>query len=89
MGVCQADKDIIIDNAMDSDYRARRQVETLANAQLIAAAPELLFALQNLMKGIEGLSPLTAIAGMNGKEYKQAEKANKTLGYESTKRPGT
>lgn len=52
-----------------------------SNAQLIATAPELLKALQNLMKGVEGLPPLTAIAGLLENEYREAEKAiNKALG---------
>lgn len=54
--------------------------EAEANARLFCAAPELLFSLQNLIKGIEGLPPLTAIAGALEKEYKQAELAiNKAL----------
>ena len=41
------------------------------------SATELLEALQNLMKGVEGLPPLTAISGALEKQYKQAEKAIK------------
>ena len=52
-----------------------------ANAQLIAAAPELLDALQTLMDGVANLPPLTAIEGALEKQYKQAENAiNKALG---------
>ena len=52
-----------------------------ANAQLIAAAPELLAALQTLMEGVANLPPITAIEGVLEKQYKQAEKAiNKALG---------
>lgn len=52
-----------------------------ANAQLIASAPELLKALQNLMEGVANLPPLTVISGVLEKEYKEAEKAiNKALG---------
>lgn len=51
--------------------------ECKANAKLIAAAPELLEALQNLMKGVEALPSLTAIAGSLEKQYKQAEAAIK------------
>lgn len=55
--------------------------QTKANAQLIAAAPELLNALQALMDGVANLPPLTAIEGALEKQYKQAEKAiNKALG---------
>lgn len=55
--------------------------EAEANAQLIAAAPELLNALQALMDGVANLPPLTAIEGVLEKQYKQAEKAiNKALG---------
>lgn len=55
--------------------------ESTANAQLIAAAPELLNALQALMDGVANLPPLTAIEGILEKQYKQAEKAiNKALG---------
>lgn len=51
------------------------------DAQLIAAAPDLLEALQNLMKGVEELPPLTAIAGILEKQYKQAQEAvKKALG---------
>jgi hypothetical protein len=52
-----------------------------ANAHLIAAAPELLNALQALMDGVANLPPLTAIGGALEKQYKQAENAiNKALG---------
>lgn len=58
-----------------SDWMPEEEME--ANAKLIAAAPDLLEALQNLMKGVEGLPPLTAIAGALEKQYKQAEQAIK------------
>lgn len=46
------------------------------DARLIAAAPDLLEALQSLMKGVEGLPP-----GALEKEYKQAKDAiSKALG---------
>lgn len=51
-----------------------------ANAQLIAAAPEMLEALIALMDGISNLPPLASIAGTLEKQYKQAEKViNKAL----------
>ena len=51
------------------------------NAQLIAAAPELLEALQSLMDGVANLPPLTAIAGVLKTAWEQGLKAiNKALG---------
>lgn len=47
------------------------------NAKLAAAAPELLEALENLMKGVAGLPPLSAIAGALENQYKAAEAAIK------------
>lgn len=48
-----------------------------ANAKLVAAAPELLEALQDLLKGVNGLPPLTAIAGVLTQQCKHAEAAIK------------
>jgi hypothetical protein len=55
--------------------------EMKANAQLIAAAPDLLEALLSLMDGIANLPPLVAIAGVLKTEWEQGLKAiNKALG---------
>lgn len=48
-----------------------------SNAKLIAAAPELLFALKSLMSGVENLPALSSISGVLEKQYKQAERAIK------------
>lgn len=55
--------------------------ESEANAQLIAAAPDLLKALLSLMDGIANLPPLVAIDGVLKTEWEQGLKAiNKALG---------
>jgi hypothetical protein len=60
---------------------AARSEESLANAQLIAAAPDLLEALMSLMDGIAKLPPLVAIDGVLKTEWEQGLKAiNKALG---------
>ena len=52
-----------------------------ANAQLIAAAPDLLEALLSLMDGVANLPPLVAIEGVLKTEWEQGLKAvNKALG---------
>lgn len=52
-----------------------------ANAQLIAAAPDLLEALLSLMDGVANLPPLVAIDGVLKTEWEQGLKAiNKALG---------
>ena len=60
---------------------AARSEESLANARLIAAAPDLLEALMSLMDGVANLPPLVAIAGVLKTEWEQGLKAiNKALG---------
>lgn len=60
---------------------AARSEESLANAHLIAAAPDLLDALISLMEGIANLPPLVAIDGVLKTEWEQGLKAiNKALG---------
>ena len=55
--------------------------EMKANAQLIAAAPDLLEALLSLMDGVANLPPLVAIDGVLKTEWEQGLKAiNKALG---------
>ncbi len=55
--------------------------EQIANAQLIAAAPDLLEALLSLMDGVANLPPLVAIDGVLKTEWEQGLKAiNKALG---------
>lgn len=54
---------------------AARSEESLANAQLIAAAPDLLEALLSLMDGIANLPPLVAIDGVLKTEWEQGLKA--------------
>lgn len=55
--------------------------EMKANAQLIAAAPDLLEALLSLMDGVANLPPLAAIDGVLKTEWEQGLKAiNKALG---------
>jgi len=55
--------------------------EMKANARIIAAAPELLEALQALMNGVANLPPLAAIDGVLKTEWEQGVKAiNKALG---------
>jgi hypothetical protein len=55
--------------------------ESIANAQLIAAAPVLLEALLSLMDGVANLPPLVAIEGVLKTEWEQGLKAiNKALG---------
>jgi hypothetical protein len=55
--------------------------ESIANAQLIAAAPVLLEALLSLMDGVANLPPLVAIDGVLKTEWEQGLKAiNKALG---------
>ncbi len=51
--------------------------EGRANAKLIAAAPELLEALEYLLKGVNDLPPLTAISGVLTQQCKEAESAIK------------
>jgi len=51
--------------------------EAKANAKIISAAPELLESLKQLMEGVDGLPPLTAITGTLTKQYKQAQQAIK------------
>lgn len=63
-----------------ADISARSE-ESIANAQLIAAAPDLLEALMSLMDGIANLPPLVAIDGVLKTEWEQGLKAiNKALG---------
>ena len=55
--------------------------EMKANAQLIAAAPDLLEALMSLMHGVANLPRLVAIDGVLKTEWEQGLKAiNKALG---------
>ena len=55
--------------------------ESLANAHLIAAAPDLLEALLSLMDGVANLPPLVAIEGVLKTEWEQGLKAiKKALG---------
>ena len=52
-----------------------------ANAQLIAAAPDLLEALLSLMAGVANLPPIVALDGVLKTEWEQGLKAiNKALG---------
>ena len=51
--------------------------ENIENANLISAAPDLLYALKNLMLGVENLPSLSAIPGVLEQQYKQAELAVK------------
>lgn len=55
--------------------------EMKANAQLMAAAPDLLEALLSLMAGVAGLPPMVALDGVLKTEWEQGLKAiNKALG---------
>lgn len=55
--------------------------ESIANARLIAAAPDLLEALIILMSGVAALPPLSPINGVLKAQYELAEKAvKKALG---------
>lgn len=55
--------------------------EMKANAQLIAAAPDLLEALLSLMAGVANLPPIVALDGVLKTEWEQGLKAiNKALG---------
>jgi hypothetical protein len=65
----------------DDSTPGKTAEEMKANAQLIAAAPDLLEALMSLMDGIANLPPLVAIAGVLKTEWEQGLKAiNKALG---------
>lgn len=76
--LCVGREDTVISQ---QTFGGKATEEMKANAQLIASAPELLKALQNLMDGVANLPPLTVISGVLEKEYKEAEKAiNKALG---------
>ena len=71
----KADKWGVNDSPID------KTAEEMKDAQLIAAAPDLLEALQSLMDGVANLPPLTAIAGVLKTEWEQGLKAiNKALG---------
>lgn len=62
------------------DY-SRGMTTQCANAQLIAAAPDLLESLLSLMDGVANLPPLVAIDGVLKIEWEQGLKAiNKALG---------
>jgi hypothetical protein len=65
----------------DDSTPGKTAEEMKANAQLIAAAPDLLEALLSLMDGIANLPPLVAIDGVLKTEWEQGLKAiNKALG---------
>lgn len=51
------------------------ETEDKANAFLISSAPELLEALESLMKGIGELPPIVALQSVLEKQYQRAEKA--------------
>ena len=65
----------------DDSTPGKTAEEMKANAQLIAAAPDLLEALMSLMDGIANLPPLVAIDGVLKTEWEHGLKAiNKALG---------
>jgi hypothetical protein len=65
----------------DDSTPGKTSEEMKANAQLIAAAPDLLEALLSLMDGVANLPPLVAIDGVLKTEWEQGLKAiNKALG---------
>jgi len=60
-----------INGQTDSDL----ETEDIANLSLISAAPNLLEALEDLIKGIDELPPIVALQSVLEKQYKKAEKA--------------
>ena len=74
------DRTVIANVSPEMDY-SRGMTTQCANAQLIAAAPDLLEALLSLMDGVANLPPLVAIEGVLKTEWEQGLKAvNKALG---------
>lgn len=71
----------VIANVSPKMNYSRGMTTQCANAQLIAAAPELLEALLSLMDGVANLPPLVAIDGVLKTEWEQGLRAiNKALG---------
>lgn len=76
--LCVAREDTAISQ---QTFGGKATEEIKANAQLIAAAPDLLEALLSLMDGVANLPPLVAIDGVLKTEWEQGLKAiNKALG---------
>lgn len=70
--LCVAREDTVISQ---QTFGGKATEEMKANAHLIAAAPDLLEALQALMDGVANLPPLVAIAGVLKTEWEQGLKA--------------